>query len=53
MLHLSALAFGSIMLGEEQNGGAALTAARHPLEILGAMTPPAAEPQLRSSGCSG
>lgn len=53
MLPLSTLAFGSIMLGKEQNGGAALTAVCHPLGILGAIVSPAAGPQLRSSGCSG
>lgn len=52
MLHLSTLAFGSLMLGKEQNGGAALTAECHPPGIPGTMTPQVAEPQLRSSGCS-
>ena len=30
MLHLSTLAFGSVMLGKEQNGGAVLSAVCHP-----------------------
>lgn len=53
MLHLSTLAFGSVMLGNGQSAGVSLSAACHLLGILGAMTPPAAKPRLRSSGCSG
>lgn len=44
MLQLIPPAFGCVMLGKVQKGGAALTALCHP-RTVGAVTPPVVEPQ--------